>query len=54
MMLLRHHLVGDHTTLEVMQEEMQAFLWGERKDGGTTAVPEFSSAGAGGSEPGRA
>ena len=24
MMLLRHHLIGDHTTLEVMQEEIEA------------------------------
>jgi amino acid adenylation domain len=29
MMQLLHHLVGDHTTLEVMQEEIQAHLLGE-------------------------
>ena len=29
MMLLLHHLVGDHSTLEVMQEEIQAHLLGE-------------------------
>ena len=28
MMLLLHHLAGDHTTLEVMQEEVQAHLLG--------------------------
>jgi amino acid adenylation domain-containing protein/FkbM family methyltransferase len=28
MMLLRHHLIGDHTTLEVMQEEIEAYLLG--------------------------
>ena len=28
MMLLRHHLIGDHTTLEVMKEEIEAFLLG--------------------------
>ncbi len=28
MMLLLHHLAGDHTTLEVMQEEIQAHLLG--------------------------
>ena len=30
MMLLRHHLAGDHTTLEVMQEEIQAHLLGQQ------------------------
>ncbi|MGH9969237.1 MAG: condensation domain-containing protein, partial [Pyrinomonadaceae bacterium] len=29
MMLLRHHLIGDHTTLEVMQEEIEAYLLGQ-------------------------
>jgi amino acid adenylation domain-containing protein len=29
MMLLRHHLAGDHTTLEVMQEEIEAHLLGQ-------------------------
>ena len=28
LLLLRHHLVGDHSTLEVMQEEIQAHLAG--------------------------
>src|SRR5215212_2108797 len=28
MMLLRHHLIGDHTTLDVMQEEIEAYLLG--------------------------
>src|SRR5215212_4811784 len=28
MMLLQHHLIGDHTTLEVMQEEIEAYLLG--------------------------
>ena len=28
MMMLRHHLIGDHTTLEVMQEEIEAYLLG--------------------------
>jgi amino acid adenylation domain-containing protein/FkbM family methyltransferase len=28
MMQLQHHLVGDHVTLEIMQEEMQAYLLG--------------------------
>ena len=29
MMTLLHHLAGDHTTMEVMQEEIQAYLVGE-------------------------
>jgi amino acid adenylation domain-containing protein len=29
MMLLLHHLAGDHTTLEVMQEEIRAYRMGE-------------------------
>ena len=29
LMQLLHHLVGDHTTLEVMQEEIQAHLLGQ-------------------------
>jgi hypothetical protein len=29
MMLLRHHLTGDHITLEVMQEEIGAHLQGQ-------------------------
>jgi amino acid adenylation domain-containing protein len=29
MMLLQHHLIGDHTTLEVMQEEIEAYLLGQ-------------------------
>jgi hypothetical protein len=29
MLLMRHHLVGDHTTLEVMQAEVQAHLLGQ-------------------------
>ena len=29
LMLLRHHLTGDHTMLEVMQEEVEAYLRGE-------------------------
>ena len=29
MMRLQHHLTGDHTTREVMQEEIQAYLLGE-------------------------
>ena len=30
MMQLLHHLAGDHTTLEVMQEEIQAYLLGQQ------------------------
>ena len=30
MMLLRHHLSGDHNTLEIMQEEIQAHLLGHQ------------------------
>ena len=29
MMLLQHHLIGDHTTLDVMQEEIEAYLLGQ-------------------------
>ncbi|HEX3094148.1 MAG TPA: AMP-binding protein [Candidatus Angelobacter sp.] len=29
MMLLMHHLIGDHTTVEVIQEEVRAFLLGQ-------------------------
>src|SRR5262249_7815764 len=29
MIRLQHHLMGDHTTLEVMQEEIQAYLLGQ-------------------------
>ena len=29
MLLLLHHLIGDHTTLDVMQEEVQAYLSGQ-------------------------
>jgi hypothetical protein len=28
-MILLHHLTGDHTTMEVMQEEIQAHLLGQ-------------------------
>jgi amino acid adenylation domain-containing protein len=28
MLLLQHHLIGDHTTLEVMREEIEAYLLG--------------------------
>ena len=38
MMLLRHHLMGDHTTLEVMQEEIEAYLLG-RGDRLPTPLP---------------
>ena len=34
MMQLLHHLAGDHTTLEVMQSEVQAHLLGQQ-----TALP---------------
>ena len=37
MMLLRHHLIGDHTTLEVMQEEIEAYLLGR---GDRLAAPQ--------------
>ncbi|UGQ48160.1 non-ribosomal peptide synthetase [Massilia endophytica] len=30
LLILLHHLAGDHTTLEVMQEEMQAFILGRQ------------------------
>ena len=55
MLLLQHHLIGDHTTLEVMQEEIQAHLLGEAEQlPAATAIPEFCGAGAAGGEPGGA
>ena len=48
---LLHHLAGDHTTLEVMQEEMQEHLLG--RGGGarcTDTVPKFCGASAVGGE----
>ena len=55
MMVLLHHLVGDHTTLEVMQAEIQAHLLGRgRTVAGATAIPQPGGAGAAGGEPGGA
>ena len=39
MMKLLHHLAGDHTTLEVLQEEIQAHLLGQAD--GLPAAPPF-------------
>ena len=46
MMQLLHHLAGDHTTLEVMQAEVQAYLL--RASGisaCTTSIPQSGGAG---------
>lgn len=32
MLLLKHHLIGDHTTMEVIQEEVQAHLLGRAEE----------------------
>ena len=55
MMLLRHHLIGDHTTLEVMQEEIEAYLLGQGdRLASAVAVPQPGGAGTVGDQPGRA
>jgi len=51
MMMLLHHLAGDHTTLEVMQEEIEVHLLGQAYQfAGGAAIPQSGGAGAAGSE----
>ena len=55
MMQLQHHLMMDHTTLEVMQEEIEAHLAGEGgRLASADAVPQSGGAGAVGGERGGA
>ena len=52
MMQLLHHLAGDHTTLEVMQAEVQAYLLGQASlSACAAAFPQPGGAGAAGSKP---
>ena len=53
--LLAHHLVGDHTTLEIVQQKCEAHLLGRGgRAGPSAAVSQPRGAGAAGRQPGRA
>ena len=52
LMLLLHHLAGDHTTLEVIQAEIQAQLLGEQAGAARAAAfPQPGGPGPVGSKP---